>query len=326
MSITWMDGFDLYTSTNDGTTKYTDWVGFESYPTGRLGVGQCINWGGNSYINFPANHGSTTADLSIGFAGRYENLNNAGMILELRNGTTQICQLEINSAGSLIAKRGGTTLGTSAAGVIATNTWAYIETEFTRHASAGVFKVYANGVQVLNLTAQNTGASDIDGVRVGAGNTQMYIDDLYVTNTATKLGECRIDTLRPSADTATKDWTASTGVNNYACVDDTTFDTADYVSAASAGNKDYYNCADLSFNPASVFAVQVTTFAKKDDANTRTFRGNVKSSSSEANGATRGLSTSYSIYSDIFETDPNGSVAWTQASVNAAQVGIEVVS
>lgn len=326
MTVTWMDGFDLYTTTNDGTTKYTSWPNFDGFATGRLGVGQCVTWGGNTGIIFPNNGGSTTATLSIGVGYKSDNVVSADQLFSFRNAGSEICSLEITDTGAVQAKRGSTVLGTSAASLVVNSVWAYIEVEFERHASAGVFKAYVNGVQALNLTAQNTGASDIDSIRVGAGNATFYLDDLYVTDTSTKLGECRIDVLRPSADTATKDWAASTGVNNYACVDDTTFDTADYVSAASVGNKDYYNCSDLSFNPASIFAVQVTTMAKKDDATTRTYRGNIKSSSSEGNGATRGLSTSYNVYSDIFNTDPNGSIAWTQASVNAAQVGIEVVS
>jgi hypothetical protein len=231
----------------------------------------------------------------------------------------------MGATGTLVAKRGGTTLGTSASPVLVAATWAYIECEFHRNGSTGTFKAYVNGVQVLNLTGQNTGASDIDTVKVGAG-TAFSMDDLYCTNTATKLGECRIDVLHPTADTATKDWTPSTGSNNYAVVDDTTFDLTDYVTAATAGNKDYYALGDLSFAPNNIFAVQVTHVAKKDDATTRTYRANIKSSSTEANGATRGLGTSYVVYADIFETDPNGSIAWTQTSVNALNAGIEVVS
>jgi hypothetical protein len=321
-----MDGFDLYTSTNDGTTRYMSWPAFESYATGRLGVGQCVQWGGGAYPEFPNNFGSTSANVSIGMGVMLNGFGNAGIMFEFRSGGSQIAQLEVGTTGTLIAKRNGTTLGTTAAPVLTVSTWAYVEAEFTRHASAGVFKAYVNGVQVLNLTAQNTGASDIDSVRFGANNTSLSMDDLYCTNTATKLGECRIDVLRPTADTGTKDFTASTGTSNFAMVDDTTFDTSDYVQAAAAGNKDLYDVADLSFNPASIYAVNLLSFVKKDDATTRTFRSNLKSSSTTHNGATIGLSTSYVIYSDIIETDPATSTAWTQSGVNAVQIGPEVVS
>jgi hypothetical protein len=325
MSITWIDGFDLYTGTNDGTTRYILYQDFESYVTGRLGVGQAAQWGGGgAFVEFANNFGSTSNNVSIGFGWKPNSLGN-GIVIEFRSGGGQICQLESNSAGQLIAKRNGTTLGSSAA-VLAPTVWGYIEVEFTRHASAGVFKVYYNGLQILNLTAQNTGSADIDSIRAGYNVTQFAIDDLYCTNTATRLGECRVDVLHPTADTAQKDWTASTGSNNYACIDEAQYDTSDYISAGTVGNKDLYTLGDLSFNPLTIYAVQATCFAKKDDASTRTFRQNIKSSSSTGNGATKALGTSYQILTDIFETDPNGSIAWTQSSVNALTAGPEVVS
>jgi hypothetical protein len=82
----------------------------------------------------------------------------------------------------------------------------------------------------------------------------------------------------------------------------------------------------MPFSPLTIHAVQVVAAAKKDDATTRTYRTNVKSSSTTANGATKALATSYQIFSDVFETDPATSAAWTESGVNAMQVGPEVVS
>lgn len=327
MTITWMDGFDLYTGTNDGTQRYITYPGFESYVTGRLGSGQAVYYGGSGQaLRFSNNAGSTASALALGFGIKMDSVGN-GTLAEFYNVGSQICQLELNTAGQLIAKRNSNVLGSSAAALIAPGVWNYIEVEFSRNSSTGTFKVYVNGLQVINLTAQNTGASDIDSIFAGSTGAGAYaIDDLYCTNVATKLGECRIDVLRPTADTGTKQWTASSGSNNYACVDDTTFDFTDYVSTNTAGNKDYYDVADLSFNPATIYAVNVISVAKKDDATTRTFRANVKSSSTEGHGATRGLGTSFTLYSDIFEQDPNASAAWTQSTVNALQLGLEVVS
>lgn len=324
MAIRFYDGFELYAADADLAKKVGVLAspGFAAFQTGRLGVGKCMyRAGGYSFAPFA----SAQSQLSIGTAYRLETLAQAGTPFEFRNSGSTICDLLITSSGALQARRNGTELGVTSAGLIAINTWYYIEAEFVRDASAGSFKVWLNGVQVLNLTAINTGASDINEIRMGNTGNNVSLDDLYVTDAATKLGEVRIDALAPTADTATKGWTASSGSDNYAMVDEQPFSTSDYVTG-STGDKDYYDFADLSFDPASIFAVQVTTLAKKDDATARTFRGNIKSSSSEGNGATRGLGTSYVMYPDIFETDPNGGGAWTQASVNAAQVGIEVVS
>lgn len=325
MTVKWIDGFDLYAAGVHGdqlALRYINVPGFPSFSAGRFSGGRCCD-GANGLECTP--FGAATSTLTVGFAYQANGISSGSQICRLRNTGSDICDLRLGASGALALTRAGTQLGITAAGVVAANVWHYLEIEFTRHASAGIFNLWVDGVRLLNLTAQNTGASDIDSVRFDHNNN-LILDDLYITDTATRLGECRIDTLHPSADTAQKDFTPSTGTSNYAVVDDTQFDTTDYVQAVASGNKDLYNIDDMTFNPATIYAVQTITMAKKDDATTRTMRTNVKSSSSTSNGATRALSTSYQIFADIFATDPATSAAWTEAGVNAAQIGPEVVA
>jgi hypothetical protein len=325
MTVRWIDGFTFYTTKTDITARegIITTPGFANFATGRLGVGQCITTAqGYSFAPFA----SPQAALSIGFAYQVSNLSQAGTMLQMHNGGTPICDLRVTSTGALQATRDGNVLGTSAGGIIAPDVWKYLEVEVERSSSVGVFNVYVNGVSVLALTGQNTGGSNIDKITFSSGSADIKLDDLYVTDTSTRLGECRIDGIHPTADTATKAWTPSTGTDNYACVDEATFATSDFVSTSSAGDKDYYDMGALGFDPLTIHALLVLTMAKKDDATTRTLRSNLKSSATEGHGATKGLGSSFVVYTDIFTTDPNGSIPWTETSVNAAQVGIEVVS
>ena len=327
MTVTWMESFDNYNSTNNPNSAgggYSSYPSGNVYATGRFGVGQCLDVS-NATIKYPVNGGSTTDQLSWGQAFKVASLNHEAVTLW--SGGSIAGQLRINTSGAFEFWRGdfSALLGTSAAGLVNTLSWNYIEMEWVKSATVGVAKVYLNGVLVLNLTNVNTGTLAVDALST-YWPQEYWIDDLYVTNTSTRLGEIRIDTIRPTADTADKDWTPSAGTDNYAMVDEATFSTTDYLSSTTVGDKDYYALGDLSFEPANIYAVRLLTLAKKDDATTRTFRGNIKSSSSEANGTTRGLGTSYTFYGDIFPTDPNGSIAWTQASINSLQAGIEVVS
>jgi hypothetical protein len=325
MTVRWTEGFTFYT-TKDDVLKRAGVItgpGFASFATGRLGVGQCMTTAqGYSFAPFA----SPQANVSVGYAYQVGTLSQAGTMLAMLNGTSQVCDFRVTSTGAIQATRDGNVLGTSAPGVITADTWKYIEVEVVRSSTVGVANVFVNGVSVLALTGQNTGSADIDKFSFSAAGADIKLDDMYVTDTSTRLGEVRIDGIYPTADTATKDWTASTGSSNYACVDEATFNTSDYVSAGSAAKKDYYAVGDLSFDPLTIHAVTVMSMVKKDDATTRTFRNNVKSSATEGHGDTHGLGTSFVIYADIFPLDPNGSVAWTQSSVNAAQVGIEVVA
>jgi hypothetical protein len=331
MAIRWIEGFDLYSSTiNMQSRGYTGNAG--SYVGGRF-AGSAGRYN-SARSGFSPFGGSTSSTLSHGFAFRAQGLTNFTIVNYMNgsvSGSTEV-ELRMTTTGAVQATRNGTVLGTSAAGVIATSTWAYIEVEIVRHASAGVFNIYVNGTSVLALTAQNTGSADIDTLYLchngGSNNGLDYdLDDMYVTDTSTRIGESRVDTLRPSADTAQKDWTPNSGANNYSRVGDTTYDgDTSYIGASTVGNKDLYDCTDLPVTPASVYAVQVSMAARKDDAATRQVRTNLKSGSATQNGTTQGMSATYQIFSDIYETDPNTSAAWTASAVNAAQVGVEVVT
>ncbi len=328
MAITWMDGFDLYSATVPISSRYT----INNSPgvtTGRFAGQACSLTNAAIGFSLPA----ATATLSFGQAHKVTSITSIGgsgkPIWNFRNVSTLVVELILLSTGALRVTRNGTVLGTSAGGVIVDGVWNYIEMELTRNASTGAYNVYVNGASVLSGTGANTGSLDIDNMNTAFGNdgvNQLY-DDFYVTNVATKLGESRIDTIRPNADTADKDWARSTGADNYALVDETTYNgDTDYVSSATPGDLDIYGVTDLSFTPATVRAVQTTMVARKDDATSRSIRTKLKSGATTSNGATRSMTTSYVVSGDIFETDPDTAGAWSASSVNAAQVGIEVVT
>jgi hypothetical protein len=203
------------------------------------------------------------------------------------------------------------------------------------HDSTGSIVAYIDGDQALSVTGadtrQQTG-DDITLVRLfGAAATSanprvMNWDDIYVS-VGTRLGPSRVDTLRPTADTADADWTPSAGADHYAVVDENTVNgDTDYVSAATPGELDLYAMASLGFTPDTVHAVQVTMVARKDDAEARQVRTRLKSGTTTADGTTQGMATSYLPYGDLYATDPDTAMAWTPGAVNAMQVGIEVVS
>jgi hypothetical protein len=326
MTVKFFDGFELITNATQFAERFPDTNLNPSFGSGRF-AGRSINYFGGAYFAW-APFSTTSANLSVGFAYQIDRTGNNGTFLTFRDaGNGDICDLRLTATAALQATRNGTVLGTSAAGVLAINAWAYIEVEFVRHATAGVFNVYVNGTAVLSLSSQNTGATDITSIRIDGLNQVQSFDDLYTTDSSTRLGECRVDLLPPSADTAQKDFTPSTGTTNYNMVNETQYnEDTNYVSAATVGNKDLYDVTDLPFTPASVYAVKVTWRARKDDATTRTVRANLKSGATTANGATKAMGASYQSYSDVYVTDPNTSAAWTVSAVNAIQVGPEIIS
>jgi hypothetical protein len=61
-----------------------------------------------------------------------------------------------------------------------------------------------------------------------------------------------------------------------------------------------FDTEDLSFTPQTVWAVQISWRARKDDAATREVRSKIRSDAATANGATRTLTSSYLSCHDVF--------------------------
>jgi len=224
-------------------------------------------------------------------------------------------------------------LGTSTQ-TLSTGIWHYLEIEAVIHDTSGTVAVWLDGVQVIDLsgvdTKQQTEAG-VDRIRFQLNGLNQFttptIDDVYITNSGTRLGESRVAVLYPNADTADADWIPSTGTDHYATVDETTVNgDTDYVASGTVGALDLYEVSDLGVTPDTIHAVQETMCARKDDAATREVRSKVKSGAGTANGAPHALTANYVYYRDIFEADPNTSTAWTSGGVNAIQIGPEVVT
>ena len=236
----------------------------------------------------------------------------------------------IKANGSILVWRGSNPasniLGTSATGLISASVWFHLGVEVVRHATAGSVNVYVDGVQVLSLSNVNTGATAVNQTRICKMNSFAVFDDFYFCNEASWLGECRCSPLIVTADTAQKDFTPSTGSDNYACVDEVPAVTTDYVSSTTPGDVDLYETSDLSFNPVSILGIKATLVAAKDDITTRTYRSKIKSGGTTANGSTKSASSSYSITADIYDKDPNTGSAWIKSGIDALQIGVEVVA
>lgn len=245
------------------------------------------------------------------------------------SGNTQ-ARIMVAADGTVRAVQGvSTVLGSSSPGIWTADVFHYLECEFVLHDSTGQFRVWVDGVQVINLSGVDTKGqtattvASLDFNFSGNGNGGMVIDDYYQTDAA-RLGECRVVTLSPTADTADKDWAPNSGSNNYSRVNEKPSDgDTTYVTSSTPGDLDLYDMQDLGFVPATIHAVQSSIIARKDDSADRAVRANIKSGSSVANGAALGLTSGYVQRVTIHATDPNGGGAWSSSGVNALQAGPE---
>lgn len=353
MALIWMDGFDVYGTTNDAAVSPAN-VMRNRYQqsqervytyTGRhAGFSVVSYWDGNAWIQTPS---LTTDDtLIVGFSMYCPNPHNAGEIFQLRspynfvNQATGGLSLSINADRSLTIKRGSTTLASSSAGVVPLDDWCYLELKLVCDNSAGSYEVRIDGVDVLSDTGvdtQHSTDSFHDVVRFSgalASTTPekgMQIDDFWVCDSTGSaplnnfLGDgIRIATIHPDGDGDSTDWTPSTGGTNFNLVDETIFVDTDYVENTTTDNTDLYTYEA----PPTVYglkAVQVVTEALATEPNEWTLKTVIKHNPTEDSddGVVVGSSEWLGVVR-IMENNPVTTANWTLADIINLQVGMRV--
>jgi hypothetical protein len=166
----------------------------------------------------------------------------------------------------------------------------------------------------------------------GATNYVVHIDDLYAWDTSGSfnndfIGDRKVATLFPNADTSEADWLKSTGSLGYAVIDEN----------PQNGDTDYLYCEpdtndppepivstfDMTNMPAetgAILAVQNNMLSRKTDAGDCIMRADMVSGADVALGSEVSVNQSYLYKADVFETDPATGALWTKDSLNAAKL------
>lgn len=244
--------------------------------------------------------------------------------------------LSVLTSTNLNGTNGTVRSGPSTGGLFPANTWRVVSVRIKPSSTAtGIIQVAVDGALVLNtssvitLGGTPTTTRSITLTRWCNANGSFWIDDIVLMDNTSGLGSSglpeplRIESaLVPTGDSSVQ-WTRSTGATNFSCVDEIPVSGTDYVSTSTVGQRDVY---DLSDRPGgyttSIYAVQAEAWALNGDGGAPSMKLGIKSSSSETQ-VTAGLSGSVSRVTNLLETNPNGSVAWTSTSLNAAQVTLE---
>jgi len=341
MSLLFCDGFDHY-ATADITKKWTTQsLGTINTSAGRRSGGAWLCANGNAYLTKTLPGSYSTIIMGFAWKPVVAGAANA-FIAVMREGSIEHIALNFNAANKFEIVRGGvggTILATSTS-AFSTGSFYFVELKVNVHDSTGVAVLKINGVIEINVSSidtRNGGTGIINNVGIGDpatwahGGNDVY-DDLYVCDTAGSapnndfLGDCRIDTLFPSADGSNSAWTPSTGTAHFSLVDEGTPNTTDYVESNVVGSKDTWNFQDLAAITGIIYGAQICTAALKDDAGGRSIANTVKSGAANADGATQAMSTSQVYFLDVFAVDPATGAAWTEANLNAAEFGVKVAA
>lgn len=350
MALVFIDGFDHF---DDPAYKYQSVPGTSNnltFLTGRFGD-YCVATTSSGPSNgFIRTLDSNYSEIYVGQAWQADNLSNSATteyILRLRNATDGVAaSVRYTSSGAvtLHLSDGVSVLASSSNGVLTSGRWHFIEVYYKPLNSGGELTVWVDNTQVVTYsgdvtpTTENVNAVQFMPNVANASQPVHYVDDVYITDTTGttnngRLGDCRVITMAPTADTTRNDFTPLTGSDNYAMVDEinTIDDDTTYVENGSAGATDRYTSAALSTNGfvsgATIHGMQITTCAKKSDTATRKFRASMVSNTTIKEDLTEHtLSTGYFCYVDPYDVDPSTSGAWTEAAIDAAKFGFKLTT
>lgn len=272
-----------------------------------------------------------TTSLVFGMALKLSGtLNTTCGILEVVPATGGGVNIGVNAAGQLFFANSGTIFATSTASV-QSGAWNYVEVSIVLGASA-VMRL--NTINVIsysgNVGAGATGYQSLNFNGNMYSNLSALFDDFYCipvgagSSYSTFLGDCRVISRLPTNNQQSQ-WAPLTGTSNVAMIQENPEDgDTTYNSSATPGQQDFYSSTvALPGAPSQVFAVNTSSFARKDDAGTRQIANVIKSGTSTAQGATDTLNTgaAYTRYTDSFEVDPATSAAWSPAAAVAVEFG-----
>lgn len=332
MSLEFIDGFDYYSNANVGLKWYPSSTS-SSFVTGRFGGKAAQNTNLGVFLPQVTTRVIGAAFYFTGFTGftteilAFLDTTTAGSGF---GGRAEQASLGYTSLGALNFSVNGSILNSTVANTLVVDTWYYIEAQIVIGTS---YTIKLNGTTVLTGTGfiQTTSNAYTDGIAI-SGPANMWIDDLYILNSNgalnnTFLGECRIKTDLPSGDGFHLQFTPSTGVTHFNLVNETGPDMdATYVFDTNPGDIDTYTFNAETLSGGTIVALQNSYVARKDDSGTRQVAEVMRISSTDYVGTTHNLNSAYSMFLQLRETDPSTSSPWNLTNVNAAEIGVKVIS
>lgn len=341
MAIIFLEGFEQYPAgANPGEMAGAGWQGPSGFTANlTITVGSRFGSYGHAYT---ANFSSISiyrpvapvTEFTMGFAHRVNQSLAGHQIVSFKDTAVNQVNLVTTATGEIQVRMNTVELDVTSGLGLLTDIWYFIECKFKIDNGSGTYEVHVDGLQVLvgsGVDTQNTVNNTINQVWLQSSSTQrnewddIYFLDVSGSDNTGILGDCRVETIFPDADGNETDFTPSAGAN-WENVDDglvPDFDST-YNSSATATDRDLYGFAALTGDVGTVFGVEAMMYVRKEEAGFREVKVIARSNGTEISGPVTTLGTNFVYKQHVMENDPDGGVDWNEASVNAAEFGIEI--
>ena len=352
MSLLWIDGFDSYGYTTGSApapagilgkyyTVYEPEATYFDIEEGRVS-GYALELSFQSVVHFRTRHlgNSSTYSIIVGFG--YKIVGAVDTVVQTivsacdQNGAEN-CHLKLEPDATLAIYRGTTQLAKSTVPFTPTD-WNYIEWR-VEIADSATSSVRINGTEVLSATGIDTKSStaatrveQLGFYNYDGSSGMTHLDDLYVLNMDSTgasdfLGPCIVETIRPSGDAGTNNWTPNSGAVHYDRVNNLLLDNdTTYLSTDTADAYDMWNYQDITSTPSTIYGLAVKTEAREDQGGSTQIASVIDSNGTIEDGDSETISIAgYLPIVQVSEIDPDTTTAWTASSVIAAKFGIKKI-
>ena len=256
-------------------------------------------------------------------------------ILGFLDNTTVQLRLMLSGDGALRIDTGGITNQLTGFR-LGLGRWYHIEVKFICAEVGGFFEVRVDGNTVYTATGdtRNANTGTINGamgpqaLSTGSNGEADFDDWVVWDGTGTSendwLGDVEVQTTFATANDVVTDWTANTGTHWDAINDAGEDGDATFISSTVLNSPASFVMSNLEGAPNRVLGAQITAVARKSDSGNRSIRLGISSNGEIAEGAATSLGLSYGGTYAMFPRNPDGDVAWTPATFNAALARVRV--
>lgn len=240
-------------------------------------------------------------------------------------------RLQLDSTGHLQVTRNTTVLATATPS-LSTNTWYYIQWEWSINNTTGIHLVKVDTVEHINITGQDTqnaGTGIVDTILWQNSQVPFYADMILADNSGGSFNSLTVEipsvrVLSPNGAGNSAQFTPSTGAN-YQTVDEVPLVDTDYNASNTNTHKDTFALQNNSGDIDEVLCVIPFAVGENDDATARQLNVISRHSSSESAGSDRSLLQNQMRMVQGFNyVNPSTSLAWTPTEIDAMEAGYEL--